>query len=208
MIVTRQSGQCDIAYNLNKRVLDCFLASLALIFFSPFLVLIAVAVKFESQGPAIFRQVRTGLNGRPFLILKFRTMWTTAATNDLRQARLGDSRVTRIGRFLRRTSLDELPQLINVVRGDMSLVGPRPHAVGHDQAWAELIPTYHHRFRVKPGLTGLAQVAGLRGEILNIDCLERRISADNRYIDQWSFGGDVAILVRTVFTVSGDPAAY
>ena len=204
----RVASEPDDALGPTKRLFDMIVAGLALLLLLPMLLLIAGAVRLESRGPALFRQARTGLNGRPFLILKFRTMQHVEAGSEVSQARVGDPRLTRLGSILRRTSLDELPQLMNVIRGEMSLVGPRPHAVCHDETWAALVPEYSGRYRVRPGLTGLAQVSGLRGEIRSFACLQRRIETDLEYIASWSFRGDVVIVLRTIFLVGGDPAAY
>ena len=185
------------------------MAALALLLFLPLLLLIAAAIRAESPGEVLFRQTRTGLRGRRFTILKFRTM-RPAAANDaqVRQASRGDPRVTRVGRVLRKLSLDELPQLLNVLQGEMSLVGPRPHALSHDAVWAERVPGYANRFAAKPGLTGLAQVRGLRGEIHDEESLRRRIAADIEYIETWSFAGDLKLLALTAPKVLFDPCAY
>ena len=180
----------------SKRAFDVVTSGLLLIVFAPLLLLVALAVAVEGEG-VLFRQRRTGLNGRVFTILKFRTMTVAEDSGAIAHARPGDPRVTRIGRVLRATSLDELPQLINVLRGDMSLVGPRPHALAHDHHYAALLPLYRERFAVRPGLTGLAQVAGLRGEIRQLGCMARRIEADLHYARHWSFWTDLLILWRT-----------
>ena len=191
-----------------KRSLDLAVAISALLVFAPLLLLIAVAIWIESPGPALFRQERSGLGGKPFIILKFRTMRQRDDDTDVRQASLGDDRLTRIGGLLRKLSLDELPQLLNIIAGDMSLIGPRPHAVSHDAAWAERVPRYNDRFRVKPGLSGLAQVSGLRGQIHSSECIRRRVEADNYYIDNWSFFLDLNILLLTAMRCFRDPKAY
>jgi putative colanic acid biosynthesis UDP-glucose lipid carrier transferase len=193
----------------RKRALDVTVAALALLLFLPLLLLIAAAIRAESPGQVLFRQTRTGLRGRRFTILKFRTMRPAAADDaQVRQASRGDPRVTRVGRVLRKLSLDELPQLLNVLQGEMSLVGPRPHALSHDAAWAERVPNYANRFVAKPGLTGLAQVRGLRGEIHDEESLRRRIAADIEYIETWSFAGDLKLLALTAPKVLFDPCAY
>jgi putative colanic acid biosynthesis UDP-glucose lipid carrier transferase len=193
----------------RKRALDVVVAGLALLLFLPLLLLIAAAIRAEGPGEVLFRQARTGLQGRRFTILKFRTMRPAAASDpEVQQARRGDPRVTRVGRVLRKLSLDELPQLINVLQGEMSLVGPRPHALSHDAAWAERVPGYANRFQAKPGLTGLAQVRGLRGEIHDEESLRRRIAADLEYIETWSFAGDLKLLALTAPRVLFDPCAY
>lgn len=185
------------AANRAKRALDVILALAALIFFAPVMALAAALIAVDGPGPIIFTQSRTGLHGRRFRIYKFRTMTVVEDGADVRHARPGDRRITRVGRLLRRSSIDELPQLINVLRGDMSLVGPRPHAVAHDEYYAARIASYVHRFRVRPGITGLAQVQGLRGDVPTLECMARRVVADNAYIDQWSFWRDLQILATT-----------
>ena len=191
-----------------KRVLDIMGAALAILVFLPLLLCVALAVRFESPGPVIFKQRRTGHQGRIFTIYKFRTMTVVEDGADLRHATRNDSRVTAIGGLLRRLSLDELPQFFNVLQGDMSLVGPRPHALAHDQRYGEVIPTYADRFRARPGLTGLAQVNGLRGEIQDLRCMRDRVAADNLYIESWSLGLDLAILAKTAMIIFRDPQAY
>ena len=198
----------DVTASFGKRAIDIAGALVALLIFLPLLVCIALAVRLDSGGPAIFKQRRTGLNGRVFTIYKFRTMTVAEDCANVRQATRGDHRVTAIGAVLRKLSLDELPQFLNVLKGDMSLVGPRPHALAHDEYYGDQIPAYVDRFRAKPGLTGLAQVNGLRGEIQDLRCMRDRIAADNLYIDSWSLGLDIAILVKTVLIIFRDPQAY
>ncbi|TAJ70654.1 MAG: exopolysaccharide biosynthesis protein [Phenylobacterium sp.] len=197
-----------VADSFGKRAVDIAGAFFALLLFLPLLLCIALAVRMESDGPVIFRQRRTGHCGRIFTIYKFRTMTVTEDTGNVRHATRDDKRVTAIGAVLRKLSLDELPQFLNVLKGDMSLVGPRPHALGHDDYYGELIPAYVDRFRAKPGLTGLAQVNGLRGEIQDLRCMRDRIAADNLYIDSWSLGLDIAILAKTALIIFRDPQAY
>lgn len=163
----------------------------------PALLIIALAIVTETPGPALFRQRRTGIDGRVFTILKFRSMTVTEDGDHIAHASRGDKRVTRVGQFLRETSLDELPQLINVLRGDMAIVGPRPHAKAHDLYYGKLLPHYNERFEVRPGLTGLAQIHGLRGEIHQLSCMARRVEADIAYAKSWSFRGDILIILRT-----------
>jgi putative colanic acid biosynthesis UDP-glucose lipid carrier transferase len=191
-----------------KRALDVVIALLALLLFLPLMATIALGIKLESGGPVIFRQRRTGHQGRVFTILKFRTMTVAEDCGEVRQATRGDQRVTAIGALLRKLSLDELPQIINVLRGDMSMVGPRPHALAHDQQYGAVIPTYDARFRAKPGLTGLAQINGLRGEIREPADMRQRVAADNTYIETWSLALDIAILARTAVVIFRDPRAY
>jgi putative colanic acid biosynthesis UDP-glucose lipid carrier transferase len=192
---------------ITKRGLDLVLSLLLLLFLTPLLISIAVLIRATSDGPALFRQRRSGLDGRVFKVLKFRTM-TVMEDGAVRAVRRGDVRVTAIGAILRRTSLDELPQLINVLRGEMSLVGPRPHAVSHDRQFSLLAPAYPARFRTRPGLTGLAQISGHRGEIRTRECLLARLEADLRYIRDWSLLLDLKILAMTALMVLLDRKAY
>jgi len=182
----------------TKYVLDGVLAALGLFLLSPLLVLVALAIRLDSNGPALFKQIRTGLNGKPFRIYKFRTMTVQEDGAVIQQATPGDPRVTRIGGILRRTSLDELPQLLNVIRGEMSLVGPRPHALAHDAYYGREIPSYAGRFAVKPGITGWAQVNGSRGETPTVADMQRRIDLDLWYVQNWSLALDLEILAQTV----------
>jgi exopolysaccharide biosynthesis polyprenyl glycosylphosphotransferase len=172
-----------------------------LLLLSPLLLLVSAAIKLESRGPVIFRQHRKGFNGRPFTIYKFRTMTVCENGASIRQAQANDSRVTPLGALLRSTSIDELPQLINVLRGEMSLVGPRPHAVAHDDEYSKLIANYAFRHHVKPGITGLAQVKGFRGETARLELMERRVDEDLWYINNWSMWLDLWILIRTCIVV-------
>jgi putative colanic acid biosynthesis UDP-glucose lipid carrier transferase len=184
------------------------MALLALSLFLPILLVAMVVIWAETGAPIFFRQHRTGRDGRIFSILKFRTMTVVEDGETILQAQRGDARITRVGRVLRRFSIDELPQLINVIAGDMSMVGPRPHAVAHDQEFMCRVPEYAQRFRVRPGITGLAQVSGLRGEIVQQSDIILRTAADNRYIDNWSLGSDMWILARTAKLVLRDPHAF
>jgi putative colanic acid biosynthesis UDP-glucose lipid carrier transferase len=197
-----------VATHPLKRFLDVTIAGSALLLFLPLLLMVMVVIRLESPGPAIFRQRRTGYRGRVFTILKFRTMTVTEDCAKVRQATKNDARVTAVGALLRKLSIDELPQLWNVLKGDMSIVGPRPHALAHDEYYGALIPTYAARFRAKPGLTGYAQVNGFRGEVRDLRCMSDRVAADNRYIEDWSPGLDLAILARTVPLIFRDPNAY
>jgi putative colanic acid biosynthesis UDP-glucose lipid carrier transferase len=191
-----------------KRGFDVLVAGFALLLFLPLLFMVSVAIRVESPGPAIFRQRRTGYRGKVFTILKFRTMTVTEDAGEVRQATKNDSRVTAVGALLRKPSIDELPQLWNVMKGDMSIVGPRPHALAHDEYYGALIPTYAARFRARPGLTGYAQVNGFRGEIRDSRCMSDRVAADNSYIEEWSPTLDLTILVRTIPLIFSDPNAY
>lgn len=183
-----------------KRLADLFGAALLLLLLSPLFLLLGLLVYFTSTGPVFYAQTRYGRDGRPFRMLKFRTMTVTedGATPGLQQARRDDPRVTPVGRILRRWSLDELPQLFNVLDGSMSLVGPRPHAVDHNEHYRQLIPGYMQRHSFKPGMTGLAQVEGWRGETAELDAMARRVEADLRYQREWSLSLDLRILLRTL----------
>jgi Undecaprenyl-phosphate glucose phosphotransferase len=183
-----------------KRVLDIALGSFALFLFTPVLLLIGLAIKLDSPGPVLFRQRRLGFNQRAFQIVKFRTMTVQDDGDVIRQATRDDQRITRVGRFLRRWNLDELPQLLNVLAGQMSLVGPRPHAIAHDRQYDDRISLYARRHNVKPGITGWAQVHGLRGETDTEEKMQARVEHDLYYIDNWSILLDVEILFRTVFS--------
>ncbi|MDX2307531.1 MAG: undecaprenyl-phosphate glucose phosphotransferase [Hyphomicrobium sp.] len=185
---------------MMKRAEDLIVGGILMLAALPLFPLIALAIKVDSRGPVLFRQTRAGLNQRPIEVLKFRTM-RTSDDPDVSQAQPGDERVTFVGRFLRRTSLDELPQLWNVLKGDMSLVGPRPHAVAHDIAFGRMVESYDYRHQVKPGLTGLAQVTGLRGPTPTADSVEARVNADIAYIRNWSLWLDLKIILQTVATV-------
>lgn len=192
-----------------KRSFDLVLSCLGVLLISPVLVLIALAVALSSPGPILFAQDRYGLDGRRFRIVKFRTMRVTEAGDQpgLAQARSNDPRITPLGRFLRRWSLDELPQLFNVIRGDMSLVGPRPHAVEHNEQYRRLIPGYMQRHAYKPGMTGLAQVEGWRGETSLLSDMTHRVEADLRYQREWSLKLDIKILIMTLLRLRS-PRAY
>lgn len=181
-----------------KRAFDVVVAGVALILLSPLFAAIAVLIKSTSEGPVFFRQRRRGFNGREFRIWKFRTMTTLEDGDKIVQAAPGDLRVTWIGRHLRRTNLDELPQLINVLFGEMSLVGPRPHAVAHDVHFEQRILSYPRRLNVKPGITGWAQVNGHRGRTETDEAMRRRVECDLYYIDNWSILFDLYIIVLTV----------
>jgi Undecaprenyl-phosphate glucose phosphotransferase len=193
---------------LVKRLEDIVLGTVMLVLALPLMALIAVAIKLESSGPVLFRQRRRGLNLAVFDVLKFRTMSVMEDGTTIEQAHAEDPRVTRVGSFLRRTSLDELPQLFNVLQGNMSLVGPRPHALAHDQQWSELVKSYGVRHQIKPGITGLAQVEGSRGEISNENDIAARVAQDVSYIRNWSLGLDLKIIVRTIGAVLSRKNAY
>ena len=202
------SPAAAVALSRRKRAFDIVVSFVVLLLFLPLLLTIAGLVRLESRGPALFRQRRTGLNGRVFTVLKFRTMTVTEDGDTVRQATRGDARVTALGAILRKFSLDELPQLLNVLKGDMSLIGPRPHALAHDEAWSEAAPGYARRFRARPGLTGYAAVCGFRGEVKELQAIIDRVEADNEYIDTWTFGLDMRIVWRTLPLVFSDVRAY
>ncbi len=197
-----------VALSRRKRAFDLFVALVALLVFLPLLVMVAVLVRLESPGPALFRQKRTGLNGHVFTVFKFRTMSVVEDGAEIRQATKGDARVTALGGLLRKLSIDEIPQILNVIRGEMSLIGPRPHALAHDEAWEKIAPNYARRFRARPGLTGYAAVCGHRGEIHDPQSILDRIEADNTYIDEWSFWLDMKIVWRTIPLIFADANAY
>jgi polysaccharide biosynthesis protein PslA len=185
---------------LLKRALDILVAGAALIILAPVFAVIAVLIRRDSTGPVFFMQRRRGYNQQEFRIYKFRSMTTMDDGDDIRQVKKNDPRVTKIGALLRRYNLDELPQLINVLRGEMSIVGPRPHAVAHDRMFETRIGTYPRRLNVRPGITGWAQVHGLRGETSTDDKMAARVDHDLYYIDNWSIGLDLYILVLTIFS--------
>ena len=186
-------------WNVAKRVEDLVLGSVALSALALPMLVIAILVKVSSPGPALFCQKRYGAGGREFLMYKFRSMTTMENGATVTQAKKGDSRVTRLGAFLRRTSLDELPQLLNVLTGDMSLVGPRPHATAHNEMYRQLIVRYMLRHQVKPGITGFAQVNGWRGETDTLEKMVKRVEHDLAYIEGWSLWLDVKCMFLTVF---------
>ena len=190
-----------------KNIFDRALSTVLLILLSPLLLLITVLIKLTSKGPALFKQRRHGWDGQVIKIYKFRSMYLHDEEEGmLKQATAGDARVTAIGRFLRRSSMDELPQLFNVLQGKMSLVGPRPHAVQHNDYYAEKIHAYMARHRIKPGLTGLAQINGCRGETLTVEDMQRRVEFDLNYINNWSLKMDMAILLRTPLALLSNKA--
>ncbi len=194
-----------------KDVMDRLVAAGAVLFLAPLLLVIALAVRLDSKGPVFYRQKRHGIYGRMIEVLKFRTMHVERCDDGssclTKQATRGDPRITRVGRILRRASLDELPQLLNVLRGEMSLVGPRPHAVSHDEHYARLIDHYAARQSVKPGITGWAQVNGMRGETETVEKMAKRVQYDLDYIGNWSLGLDLTILLRTIFVGFVHPEA-
>jgi exopolysaccharide biosynthesis polyprenyl glycosylphosphotransferase len=182
-----------------KRAMDIVISSFGLLISCPLLLIAAILIRLDSPGPFLFRQVRKGFNGQPFRILKFRTMSVMEDGAVVTQATRKDPRVTRIGRWLRRTSFDELPQLLNVLLGDMSIVGPRPHALAHDNEYTDLIAKYSRRHHVKPGITGWAQVNGFRGETPELTLMQRRVELDLWYIANRNLVLDFWIIIRTFF---------
>ena len=185
----------------GKRLLDIAASLLALVVLTPLLALTSIAIMLDSPGPLLFAQRRTGLNGKTFAILKFRSMHVMEDGADVTQAVRGDARVTRIGRILRKLSIDELPQLFNVLAGDMSLVGPRPHAVAHDAYYGAALANYAVRFQAKPGITGWAQVNGARGATPTLDIMQERIDLDEWYVRNGDFALDLLILAKTPLEV-------
>jgi len=189
---------------LAKRSIDVVLSCAALVLLAPVFAAVAIAVKLTSAGPVFYRQARHCYNRQRFSIFKFRTMYHTGANIPFRQATRNDPRITPVGAWLRRTNLDELPQLINVLTGDMSIVGPRPHPVAHDEDFEQRIASYARRHNIKPGITGWAQVNGLRGETDTDEKMRARIEHDLTYVDHWSMLLDLKIIILTVVS----PKAY
>lgn len=202
-----QRAALSPAEQVLKRVVDVVVSVSALALLSPLMIVVAIAIKLNSAGPVLFCQTRHGFNGRPFGIYKFRSMNVMENGYIVRQAQKRDQRVTQVGHWIRRLSIDELPQLFNVVRGDMSIVGPRPHASAHDRYFASIIEKYAFRHHVKSGITGWAQVCGARGETDTLEKMQRRVELDLWYINNWSVWLDFSIMLRTIFVVlSGENA--
>jgi len=191
-----------------KLVSDVVLSVLILALILPLLLIIAVAVKLTSPGPVIFKQRRYGLDGREIIVYKFRSMTVTEDGPTIQQARKGDARITPLGRFLRKTSLDEFPQFFNVLQGRMSIVGPRPHAVAHNELYRKLIKGYMLRHKVKPGITGWAQVNGFRGETETLEKMSGRIEFDLEYLRNWSLRLDLYIIAKTAWVIFFRKDAY
>jgi putative colanic acid biosynthesis UDP-glucose lipid carrier transferase len=191
-----------------KRMEDIILSLFILLLISPLLIIISLAVKITSPGPVIFRQTRYGMDGKPIKVWKFRSMVVMENDTEVKQATKDDVRVTAVGKFLRRTSLDELPQFFNVLFGEMSIVGPRPHAVSHNEQYRSLIEGYMLRHKVKPGITGWAQINGWRGETDTLDKMEKRIEFDLEYIRSWSVWLDLKIIIMTIFKGFVNKSAY
>jgi exopolysaccharide biosynthesis polyprenyl glycosylphosphotransferase len=196
-VVRRPLTSVDV---LVKRCFDLAIGLPLLVALTPLFLMVALAVRLDSPGPVLFLQRRYGFNQEPFRIVKFRTMTVAEEGRGVRQAERDDPRVTRVGRILRRFNIDELPQLLNVARGEMSLVGPRPHALVHDQYYERSIADYARRHNVKPGITGWAQIHGLRGAIPTESVMRERIEHDLYYIDNWTIGLDIRILVMTLIS--------
>ena len=186
---------------LVKRCSDFLLAAAILVLISPLMLAIAIGVKLSSPGPVLFKQRRYGVDGRKIVVYKFRSMTVAEDGAVVKQATKNDARVTPLGAFLRRTSLDELPQFINVLQGRMSIVGPRPHAIAHNEMYRKLIRSYMIRHKVRPGITGWAQVNGLRGETETVEKMRSRVAYDLDYLRNWSLGLDLKIIVKTIFVV-------
>lgn len=206
--VELQRGPRTLFERAVKRTIDLVVAGLALLLLLPLFVMTAVAIKLDSPGPVIFRQRRSGFNGRQFQIMKFRTMSVLEDGDTVVQAQPNDARTTRVGAWLRRTSIDELPQLFNVLQGNMSLIGPRPHALAHDDEFTSVVAKYAYRHHVKPGITGWAQINGFRGQTTTVGDIEKRIELDLWYIDNWSLTLDFKIAVMTAIRVVQGENAY
>jgi exopolysaccharide biosynthesis polyprenyl glycosylphosphotransferase len=198
----------SVAEQALKRAFDVLAAGLGIILLSPLLLTSVLLIKLDSKGPVLFTQTRNGFNGRSFRIFKFRTMSVLEDGAHIRQATRDDPRVTSVGRWLRRTSIDELPQLFNVLGGSMSLVGPRPHAVAHNTEYERVVANYAFRYHVKPGISGWAQVNGFRGETSTVDLMEKRVEFDLWYVSNWSFWLDVRILWKTLALAPWQASAY
>lgn len=193
---------------VQKALFDTIMATLILLLIWPILLVIAIAIKLTSPGPVIFKQRRYGMDGEEILVYKFRSMSVCEDGTQIDQASRDDQRITRLGGFLRRTSLDELPQFINVLQTRMSIVGPRPHAVAHNEMYRGLIPGYMWRHKVKPGITGWAQVNGYRGETKALEKMEGRVQYDIDYLRNWSLSLDFYIIIRTILLVLRDRNAF
>lgn len=203
---------CETPYygsrGIVKRISDFVIALSILVLISPILLIIAVAIKATTPGTVIFKQRRYGLDGREITVYKFRTMYVSEDSDRVKQATRDDDRVTRVGAILRRYSLDELPQFLNVLQGNMSVVGPRPHAIAHNEEYRRLIKGYMIRHKVKPGVTGLAQVRGFRGETATVEDMRNRVEADLEYLRNWSIELDLRIVFRTIKMMFFDETAY
>ncbi len=194
--------------SVEKRLADVVIGTLITLLIAPVLAFVAIGVKLSSPGPVIFKQLRYGLDGQPIEVWKFRSMKTMDNGTTVKQATKDDPRVTKFGAFIRRTSLDELPQFINVLQGHMSIVGPRPHAVAHNEEYRTIVDKYMLRHKVKPGITGLAQISGYRGETDTLEKMEKRVEYDLRYIQNWSLFLDIKIIFLTIFKGFVGKSAY
>jgi putative colanic acid biosysnthesis UDP-glucose lipid carrier transferase len=205
-------GICETPFTgthrLIKRISDIVLSILIMVLIAPLMLAVAIGVKLSSPGPIVFRQRRNGLDGQEITVYKFRSMTTMDNGSVVKQATKGDARITPFGAFIRKTSLDELPQFVNVLQGRMSIVGPRPHAVAHNEMYRQLIKAYMVRHKVKPGITGWAQVNGHRGETDTLEKMQARVEYDLEYMRNWSLGLDLVIILRTVKSVLADSKAY
>ena len=191
-----------------KGLSDLIIAAVILCLISPLLIVLAIGVKLSSKGPVLFMQRRYGLDGQEIVVYKFRSMTVAEEGDQVVQAKVNDRRVTKFGKFIRKTSLDELPQFINVLQGRMSIVGPRPHAISHNELYRKLIKGYMVRHKVRPGITGWAQVNGFRGETETVDSMQKRIDFDIDYLKQWSLGLDIKIILKTELLIFKDAKAY
>jgi exopolysaccharide biosynthesis polyprenyl glycosylphosphotransferase len=208
LVVEVQRAPLSPAETIIKRVVDLAIASVCLVIMAPVLLVIGLIIKLDSPGPMLFKQERLGHRSRPFRILKFRTMRVMEDGESVVQASKNDGRITRVGRILRRTSIDELPQLVNVLKGEMSIIGPRPHAVAHDRLFSKLVDNYELRQHVKPGITGWAQVNGYRGETAQVELMRSRIEMDIWYATNCSLLLDAQILLRTSYELFRQRNAY
>ena len=207
-IKLEQSRANYITCKILKRIEDIVVSTIILLLISPILLLIAISIKAASKGPIIFKQKRGGINNKEIIVYKFRSMSTQDNGSIVKQATKNDTRITPIGNFLRKTSLDELPQFINVIQGRMSVVGPRPHAVAHDIEYGNLIPEYNQRFLVKPGITGLSQINGWRGETDTLEKMQKRVDMDLHYINNWTLWLDIKIIFTTMWKGFSSKNAY
>jgi len=208
VMINLSASPMTVGFEKLKRAEDIIISSLVSIVLSPLLLLVALAIKLESKGPVFFKQRRYGLDGKEILVWKFRSMNVIEDGHSIPQAKRDDPRVTRVGAFIRKYSIDELPQLINVLNGSMSLVGPRPHAVAHNEYYRDRVHGYMARHKIRPGITGWAQVNGCRGETKALENMQRRLRYDLEYIQNWSIALDVRILFKTFRTVFRDENAY
>lgn len=215
-IITRQKmvpsndnrAPFGIYRSLVKPLSDRIIAFILLCSLSPLLLIVACLIKLESKGPVFFRQSRIGLHGKEFHIFKFRSMTVTENGSEVAQAKKNDARITKVGKFIRKTSIDELPQLLNVLFGDMALVGPRPHALSHDIEFTQRVPDYQKRHIVLPGITGLAQIKGFRGPTDTDESIKGRVKYDLQYAHNVTFWNDLKILFKTAFVVLNDKNAF